>query len=130
MLKNKTILSKLAQEGPRLIPKRKCFIIIIIIIQFIKFINKNIFVNINIFVYTCKFILDINPQLLLIHVKQPKELSLDTKKQIKKKTSKNILQYTTPDNTKNHEIKDEEELNVFQNNNGKHFSFFIGILNY
>lgn len=65
----------------------------------------------------------------MIHVKQPKELLPDTKKQVKRKASKNILQYTSPNNSKNQEINDEKELNVFQNNNGKHFSFLIGILN-
>lgn len=63
-------------------------------------------------------------------MKQPIELLPDTKKQVKRKTSTNILQYTTPNNSNNHEINDEKELNVFQNNNGKHFSFLISILNY
>lgn len=118
MLKNNTILSKLAQGGPRLVPKRKCYII--------KYLN--IFKNH--YSFECKqivkkysILLDINPQRLMIHVKTPEELILPEKRKKGKAKEDKIIQHIEPNDE---QIEEEEEgPNVFQNNKGKFKNIFV-----
>lgn len=62
-------------------------------------------------------LLDINPQRLMVHIKQTEKLLPENKKRkSKKKEEQNVIQFLEP----NHEdhVEEEDVLNVFQNNKG------------
>lgn len=74
-------------------------------------------------------LIDIHPQCLMIHVKEPEKLFPENKKlKGKRKAVENIMQYVESNDGQNEVVGDgEDELDVFQNHIGINSQLFFKI---